>query len=366
MRSPRLLLCALLLPILVSNNGCTTEPVQGGVIYKPQVLTPSRTLVAGNFEDDPESDMGLYTFSSPSTTSRKYKYRIGDRDYMSPIIGKNISRQHVIMFGQGQLKLFHTIQLNVTLVVGPGAGQYAPAFEPDTDDLRFAYMDGSMASGFNILVQSGAEGTPTALTSDASASLSYWTPSWSSDRAWVLYCRATGPTGADAQLWRVNSDGTNAEQLPITTTELPTYAIFNPAGTEVMVPGDFTSFNIADGTVGTFDHLRENTGLLADLADMGFEFVGSPLTGAVHTGDATTTVRHTFPISVLWPQSFDSRIWFEALVASNSGSHEILGVVLFTWIPGSELLVQHCAPMKISETRSEGYLWSMVRPTIVP
>lgn len=368
MRLPRILLFALLLPVFLGSNGCVTDPGQGPVDFRAERLNHGRTLFAGHFQDNPEYDLGLYILYSPGTTSYRYYYRRGDRNYIAPVIGTNNRSQLCIIFGHGNLKLYNSVKLNVVPVIGLGEEQYAAAFDTSTDSLRFAYMGGSVASGYNIVVQSGADGTPTSLTSDASTSRIYWTPNWSTDGEWVLYCRATGTTGADAQLWRVHPDGTGAEQLPITTTELPTYAVFNPTATEVLVPGDFTSYKVADGTVGMFDHLREDPDFLSALQGMNFEFVGSQLTGPVHEGDATTTARHTFPISVAWPNPADNRIWFDALVATASGPapHEVLGVVIFTWTPHTKLLVQHTDPMKIAESRCDGYRWSLVRPTIIP
>jgi len=335
MRSPRILLLALLLPVLLGSNGCVTDPGQGPVQFKAERLNHGRTLFGAHFQSDPEYDLGLYILYSPGTTSYRYYYRRGDRDYMAPVISLNKRSQLCII--------------------------------SSNDSLRFAYMAGSATSGYNIVVQNDIDGSPTSLTTDASASLSYWTPSWSPDGEWVLYCRAPGTTGADGRLWRVHPDGTGAEQLPITNTELPTYAIFNPTGTEILVPGDFTSYKVADGTVGTFDHLRDDPDFLSALQDMNFEFVGSQLTGPLHEGDATTT-RNTFPISVVWPNPVDNRIWFDALVASATGPapHEVLGIVIFTWTPHTKLLVKHTVPMQISEIRSEGHIWSLVRPTIIP
>ncbi len=368
MKSPKILLFSLLLPVLLGSNGCVEDPGMGPVRFKPERLTSGLTMFAGHFENDSEYDLGLYTIYAPGTSSSRYYYRLGDRNYMAPTIGQDYRGRYSIIFGHGQLKLYDAVKLNVIPVIGPGEGQYAPVFDTFTDSLRFAYMAGSATSGYNIVVQIGAEGSPVSLTSDASGSLSYWTPAWSPVGEWVIYSRITGTTGADGQLWRVHPDGTGAEQLPITTTELPTYATFDPTGAEVMVPGDFTSFNVADGTVGTFDHLRDNQALLSALQSMNFEFVGSQLTGPVHEGDATTTARMTFPITVEWPTSWDNRIWFDALVASATGPapHEVLGIVLFSWTADTQLLVKHTDPMKISETRSDGYRFSLVNPTIIP
>jgi hypothetical protein len=252
--------------------------------------------------------------------------------------------------------------------VGPGGDYFAASADTTSNNLRFAYMAGSHSNGFNIVVQEDAEGTPLMITDDASASVSYWTPTWSSDGQWVLYSRITGTTGADAQLWRVHPDGTGAEQLPITTTELPTYAVFSPDATEVFVPGDMTSYNISDGSVGTFDHLREDQAFMDALSALGYEPVGSALTGPVHAGDTVTTYRQTCAISVIWPQSSNDRIWFDMLVADDGGDppHDVLGITLLTWTPGTQLMVEHQPAVPIASFRSDEYRFSVMHPTHIP
>jgi hypothetical protein len=352
----------LLVVLLISAGGCETEGIVGSVFFRPEYLIGNRILYAGHLETDPEEDLGLYTVYMPSTKSKRYCYRRGDRDWICPTIGYNYAHAYQIIYGLGTLEIFDAVLLSTRTVVGLGERQYAPAADTTTTTVRFAYMGGSLSDGFNIAVQLDHDGTPLALTSDASSSVSYWTPTWSSDGEWILYSRITGTTGADAQLWRVRPNGTDAEQLSITTTELPTYAFFSPTMTEVFVPGDMTSYNISDGSVGTYDHVRENAAFLAALDAMGYELVRSTLQGALNPGD-TVTERQTCAISAIW--SYSNRLWFDMLVADAS-DHEVLGMVLMSWTPSSELLVRHGYPMPISSSRSMEYRFSLIHPLNIP
>jgi len=348
-------------------SGCETVGVED-FYFRSASLAPTRILFSGHLTEDPDMTLGMYTLYVPATASTRYAYRRDGKDYYGPSIMRDAYNHFHIIYGFDELTIYDTVASKFNRVPGVGLRQMAPAVNPEAS-LHFAYMDGSDAGGYNILVQVGYNGTPTALTSDASASLSYWTPSFSWDGEWILFAKVAGTTGADAQLWRVHPNGTGAEQLPITTTELPTDAVFSPDGTEIFVPGDFTSYLVADGSVGTFDHVREQAGLLTDLSAMGYEFVGSAITGPTHTGEETTSFRHTFPISCMWdPLQGGNRIFFDALVASNQGSppHEILGIVVFTWVPGTQTLARHTPPMLIGSDRTDGYRLSPAHPTTVP
>jgi len=319
--------------------------------------------------NDAEHDLGLYVIYSPSSASNRYCYRRGDRDWIAPTVGIGYRSQYGIIYGMGTLKIFDGVLLTTATVNGPSGGHYAAAADTTSNNLRFAYMAGSHSEGFNIVVQEDVDGTPFMLTDDASASVSYWAPNWSANGEWILYSKVTGTTGADAELWRVHPDGTGAEQLPITTTELPTYSIFSPDMTQVFVPGDMTSYNISDGSVGTFDHLRDDPVFVNALDALGYEFVGSPMTGPVHEGDAVTTYRQTTAISAVWPQSSNNRIWFDMLVADASGTapHEVLGIALITWTPTTQLMVDHTkTPVPVAPFRSDEYRFSVMHPTIVP
>ncbi len=352
--------------VLLLGSGCDTVG-PNDVYYRSNVLVAGRILISGHLTEDPEQMLGLYTLFVPSTNSTRYGYRRGDNDYFGPTLTLDTNYHYHIIFGYDKLTFMHTVLLEFTDVIGVGTYQMAPAIDP-SHKLRFAYMDGSDTDGYNIIVQTGPEGSPTMITSDASASLSYWTPAFTQGGSWVLFAKVTGTTGADAQLWRAHPDGSGAEQLPITTTELPTYAVFSPDSSQVFVPGDFTSYYIADGSVGRFDHVREQAAFLADLSAMGYELVGSPLTGPTHPGEETSPVRHAFPIGCLWwPTQSGDRIFFDALVASNQGSppHEVLGIVVFSWAPMSNTLKAHTPPMKIGSDRTKGYMLSPAHPTMV-
>ncbi len=368
MKSSMKKLILLSLAFVVVASGCETEGVVGSVWFRPTRMVPNRILFAAHLEADDEHDLGLYVIYSPSTATTRYCYRRGDRDWPAPTVGIGYRSQYGVIYGMGQLKIFDGVLRNTDSVNGPAGDHYAASADTTSNNMRFAYMAGSFENGFNIVIQEDADGTPFMLTTDASSSVSYWTPTWSNDGQWVLYSRVTGTTGADAELWRAHPDGTGVEQLPITTTELPTYATFSPDLTEVFVPGDMTSYNISDGSVGTFDHLRDNTAFVDALDALGYEFVGSPMTGPLHQGDTATTYRQTASISTIWPLSSNDRIWFDMLVADSGGAapHEVLGIVLLTWTPDTQLMVEHQEPIQIAPFRSEEYRFSIVHPTIIP
>ncbi|MFC1500494.1 hypothetical protein ACFL6T_05725, partial [Candidatus Zixiibacteriota bacterium] len=216
----------------------------------------------------------------------------------------------------------------------------------------------------------GVDASPVAITSDGSSSIQNWTPCYSPDAQWILFAKIpTGATsGTGCELWRIHPDGTGAEKLPITTDEVPTYASWNPDGTEVFVPGDFTSYRISDGIVGKFDHARDLEVLTTKLAEWGFELVGSPLTGPTHEGDTVSQVRHTFPISAIWVPG--DRLYLEALVAYNDGMtpapHAVAGVGFFTWLRDAQVLLKHMNPIPVSAANSEGYSISILHPSIIP
>lgn len=362
------LLAAGALSALVLSAGCGLLSSGGGgdSYFDSQSLLSRRVIFAGHYASSGEGSLSLYTIDV-GTSSTPNLYGSGDFDFGGPVMAKDANNQWNVLFGIEHLTLRHAVNGSMTGVTGLGARQMAAAFDLSTP-LRFVYMDGSEAGGYNIRYQTGATGTATEVTTDASPTVSYWTPTWSPDGAWIMYAKVTGTTGADAELWRVHPDGTGAEQLPITTTELPTYAVFNPTGTEVFVPGDFTSYKVLDGTPGKFDAMRDYAKMQSDLAAMGYEFVGSALTGPTHAGEYATPVRHAFPISAQWPALQNNRLYFEALVASNFGDppHEVLGVAVFSWLATSETLLKHVSPMPLSAASTDGYTVSLVHPFIIP
>jgi hypothetical protein len=326
-RSADILLIVAAFPILLA--GCGLFEVGEDKYFDNTALARGRILVAIHDSANPDAELGLYTLDVMSNNEIRL-FASADFDFTGPSISGNTGRY--IGFGRTQLELLDTFSKDSQRVAGFGAEQKALAF----------------------------------ITSDASESVSCWTPAWSPDGQWIIYARITGTANPTGQLWRVRPDGSEAEALPITTAELPTYAIFSPDGTEVLVPGDFTSYKIDDGRVGKIDHIRETDTFQQQLADMGYEVVGSPVTGAVHTGDTVTSFRHTFPISAYWATG--DWIYFDALVASNYGSppHPVLGVAIFSWLRISQRLFQHTQPVPLSEARTEGHAISVLHPTVIP
>jgi len=353
----------VILTLTILLAGCGLFETEDDEYMDLTALGEGRLLFASPPPSSPGSNLSLFTITLSSNTVQHFL--TANRDFTSPSIMKPPDSYWLIGFGNSRVTVFDAFSRDYHNMDGSGARQRALVLDR-TATGRMAYMDGSDSGGYNIVVQASLTAQPVAVTSGASGSISFWTPSWSSDGQWILYARLAGSTGAEAELWRVRPDGSGAEKLPIVTTELPTYAIFSPTGTEVLVPGDFTSYYIDDGRVGRFDHLRELTSMQDQLAAFGYEFVGSPLTGPVHEGDAVTSFRHSFPLSAYWKTG--DWIYFDALVASNYGTppHEVEGVAIFSWFRMSQTLFKHTDPIPLSEERTEGYSISIMRPSIIP
>jgi hypothetical protein len=311
--------------------------------------------------------LSLYVVD-PVQPQQRAVFGTGDIDFGGPIIARmGTTSRWMLSYGVSRLTLHDLYGRSRERIQGQGNRQMAPALDP-TQPTRVAFMDGSFVTGFNIRVQTGAQGTPINLTDDASATVSYWTPAFSSDGEWILYAKIMGDTGAEAELWRVRPSGADAEKLPITTVELPTYAVFNAEGTEVFVPGDFTSYLLSDGSAGTFDAVRDIPELHTQLAALGYEMVGSPLTGPLYAGGPTAGMRHTFPLSAHWPSPGSDRIYFDAVVASSigPGPRPIEGVGIFSWKVGGKTLQRHVAPIPLAASRSDDWSVSLVRPYLIP
>ena len=333
-------------------------------MYQSQALGSGKILFTGSSTGTQGSNPGLYTVEGFAETSTAL-YASANFDFTGPSVSEYPSQYWLISFGRTQIKLLNTIDADIQSITGLGAQQRALAFDTFSP-IRFAFMDGSASEGFNIAVQTSLTAQPSQVTSDASESVSYWTPAWSPDGEWIVYAKISGTENLTGELWRVRPDGSGAVLLPITTTELPTYAVFSPDGTEILVPGDFTSYKIDDGRVGKFDHIRDMPTFQDQLAALGFELVGSPITGAVHSGDETTSFRHTFPISACWASG--DWIYFDALVATDFGTapHAVKGVGIFAWKRISQKLYLKVPPVPQSETLSEDYAISIIHPTIMP
>ncbi len=332
--------------------------------YSTQALASGRILFTGSSPGTEGTAFGLYTVGGYASTSIAL-YASANFDFTGPSVSTYPDQYWLIGYGKTKLDLLNTFNTDRQSITGLGAQQRAPAFD-NASPIRFAYMDGSPSSGFNISVQTSLTAQPAYVTSGASESVSYWTPAWSPDGEWIVYARISGTTTLTGELWRVRPNGADAELLPITTTELPTYPVFSPDGTEILVPGDFTSYKIDDGRIGKLNNIRDMTTFQEQLASMGYEVMGSPVTGAVHTGDEVTSFRHTFPISACWASG--GWIYFDALVTSNFGTvpHEVKGVALFAWRRISQTLYLKVPPVPQSETLSEEYSISVLHPSIIP
>lgn len=347
---------------------CGLFDTSPGLYFNSGALRSGRLLLATHGSESGGTDVTLYTLTvSGSRTFSTYASGVGDPS--APHIVDRSAGGWLMGYGINHLTVRSSVGDVEYTVNGLGARQMAIALDP-TGTGRMVFMDGSAAAGFDISYRTGQGGTATALTDDASPAVSYWTPAWSPDGTWILYARIAGSTGADAQLWRVHPDGSGAEQLPITTVELPTYAIFSPDGHQVFVPGDFTSYRITDGSVGNIDHLREAPDLLAQLGGMGYTMVGSALTGPVESGGPTTEFRHTFPISACWTGSLGDPIYFDALVArmpvGDEPPPEPEGVAVFSWNPTTRTLTMHAEPVGFPESFTQGWAISILHPTLIP
>ena len=333
-------------------------------VYQTQALASGRIIFAGTSSGSDNPGTGLYTIEAFGGTA-VFLYASANLDFSGPSVSEFPGQYCLMRFGKTQIDLLNTFNTDRQSIDGLGAQQRSLAFDAFSP-IRFAFMDGSPSAGFNIAVQTSLTAQPSHVTSGASESVSYWTPAWSPDGEWIVYARISGTDTLSGELWRVRSDGSGAELLPITTTELPTYAIFSPDGTEILVPGDFTSYKIDDGRVGKFDHVRDMSTFQDQLAALGYELVGSPVTGPVHTGDATTSFRHSFPISADWASG--DWIYFDALVATNFGTapHAVRGVGIFAWKRISQTLYMKVPPLPQSETLSDDYAISIIHPTIIP
>ncbi|MFC1595316.1 hypothetical protein ACFL3X_00170 [Gemmatimonadota bacterium] len=348
--------------------GCDTLNPGDDVGFQTTALVSNRLLFAGHSDVSGDAALKLRVINVLSS-NQVYEMGAGGHDYSSPDIVDRSNGTFFIGFGRTKLKVLDTFFFKVKSVKGIGSQQRAINFNGQ-DQESFTYMDGSPAAGFDILVQNGIDASPVAITSDGSSSISNWTPCYSLDAQWILYAKipAGATSGSGCELWRIHPDGTGAELLPITTDEVPTYATWNPEGTEVFVPGDFTSYLISDGTVGKFDHCRELESVSTKLAEWGYELVGSPVTGPIHEGDTVTPVRHTFPISAIWLPG--DKLYLEALVAHNDGitpaPHAIAGVGIFTWSQKARELLKNLNPIPMSESNSENYSLSIMHPSIIP
>ena len=363
-RFPRLpgMYRAALLSALLLVGGCGLFDTEESSFYNSRALESGRLLYASYGESGTESKLSLLTVDYGSGGAISGLLSSGE-DYAGPSIARNPTGQWLLAYGMSTLKVMNTVSLQRTSVQGPGSTKRSIALDP-SDTGAISYMAGSPSEGFNIVVQSSATGTPIEITTDATPTKSYWTPAWSPDGQTILY---TEVNDTGWQLWTVNADGTGATPLSFAITEIPTYAIFSADGDEIFVPGDFTSFRLSSGLEGTFDHIRDIAYVMQQLDNMGYELVGSPVTGPVHTGDAVTQFRHTFPISAYW-HSQGGRLFFDALVASNFGDppHQVLGVGLFSYLPGPRILAKIVDPMPLTEAQSENYTFSLFHPVIVP
>jgi len=350
--------------LALSTTGCGLFESTTTSIFDNTALQPRRLLVAFNGPTGADSQLALFTLDWRSGNT-VHLAMSGDRDFAGPTISTNSTGRLILAFGHRTITTMSGYGNDRRLVTGPGSIHRAIALQPSTSS-RMVYMASDGGEAFDIVLQHYGQDDATLVTSDASATVSYWTPAWAPDGLSFIYARLT-PEGAT--LWRVQADGSGAVQLPIIADEIPTYAVFSPDGDEILVPGDLTSFQIADGTVGMFDHLRTTTDLESQLAAMGYELVGSPLTGPTHAGDATTPHRHAFGISACWPGGGQGdRIFFDALVADATGEppHEVLGVAIFSWIPTVSALQRHTLPMPLSAAQTDGYRLSVFRPTLIP
>ena len=348
--------------------GCDALSPDGDIGFQTTSLVPGSLLFAGHSSASENATLELRSISV-QTTNQVLLVGSGVHDYSSPDIVDRANGTFYIGFGRTKLKILDTFFIKVKKVNGIGAQQRTINFNRQ-DQKSFAYMDGSPTAGFDIVVQAGLDASPVAITSDGSSSISNWTPCYSPDAEWILFAKipAGATSGSGCELWRIHPDGTGAEQLPITTDEVPTYATWNPDGTEVFVPGDFTSYKISDGTVGKIDHVREMEIVTTKLAEWGYEFVGSPVTGPTHEGDTVTQVRHAFPVSAVWLPG--DMLYLEALVAFNDGitpaPHAIAGVGFFTWLRDAQVLLKNMSPIPVSAADSEGYSLSILHPSIIP
>ncbi len=367
-RTPGTLTAVLSLVLLAV--GCDLTSPNEDTYFDTTALSSGRILFAGHATSDPDAVLDLRVMATSGTESPTVMGS-GRYDFSGPDAARQRNGTYMISFGRNSVRVLDTWKMGVTEIAGGGTRR-AAAFDHSGEG-RFAYMKGSETSGFNILLRPSPKGEVTELTTDASSSFGYWTPSWSPDGQWILYAKvpAGATSGTGCELWRVHPDGSGAEKLPITTDEVPTYAIFSPDGIEVFVPADFTSYRISDGSAGTFRHVREMATFLDNIAtikgDYGYEFVGSPVTGPVHEGDTVTAVRHTFPMTALWVAAGD-RLYLEALVADNVGDppHEVLGVALFTYLPDLERMLQITEPMPLSDQRTMNWTVSVMHPILLP
>ena len=350
--------------ISISLTACGLFDSGEDSMFQTQALGSGRIIFAGTSTGSDNPGTGLYTIEAFGGTAVSL-YASANLDFSSPSVSEYPGEYWLVSFGKTQIELLNTYNTDRQSITGLGAQQRSLAFDTFSP-IRFAYMDGSASAGFNITAQTSLTAQPSNITTGASESVSYWTPAWSPDGEWIVYARISGTDTISGELWRVRPDGSGAELLPINTTELPTYAIFSPDGTEILVPGDFTSYKIDDGRVGKLDHIRDMPTFQDQLASMGYELVGSPVTGAVHTGDKTTSFRHSFPISAAWASG--DWIYFDALVATNFGPapHAVRGVGMFAWKRMSQRLYLKIPPLPQSETLSDDYAISILHPTIIP
>jgi len=356
--------------LLLLMTACDSLNPGEDVGFQTTAIVPNDLLFAGHSGQSENTTLELRVINVQGTNSVLVAGS-GVHDYSSPDLARRSNGTYFVGFGRTKLKVLDAFRIKVRKVEGFGAQQRSINFDRTDDSFTggdFTYMDGDFDSGFDIVIQNGIEGSPTALTTDASGSFSYWTPAYSPDGNWILYAKVpVGATsGAGCELWRIHPDGTGAEQLPITTTEVPTYATWSPNGAEIFVPGDFTSYRVADGTVGKFDHARDLDSIPDKLETWGYEMVGSPLTGPTHEGDTVSSMRHTFPLSAIWVPG--DKLYLAGLVAYSDGAapHAVAGIGIFAWLRDAQVLLKHLNPTPVSEIDSEGYSLSIIHPTIIP
>ena len=362
----RSVLAVILAVLTAGASSCGLFETEPGLYFNSGALQSGRLFLATHPVESLGTDLSLYSLSLGGSRSFSV-YASGVGDPASPHVADRSQGGWFLAYGRDRLTVRSSLGDVEVTVGGRGARQTAAALHPGGSG-GLVFMDGSAAAGYDISYRAAPGGATVPITDDASPARTYWTPSWSSDGQWILYARIEGATGAEAQLWRVHADGSGAEQLPFVTTELPTYAVFSPDGSEVFVPGDFTSYRVSNGTPAAMDHIRTSQDFLDQLAAMGYEPVGSALTGPTHPGEETTAFRHTFPIRAYWTEGINDRIVFDALVAYSAGDppHEIAGAAVFSWVAGTRTLLQHSEPVSFPDSFTEGWSLSILHPTVIP
>ena len=101
---------------------------------------------------------------------------------------------------------------DLTRITNNGASEWAPALAPDNH--RIAYVDPNVA-GDNLFITDLDGAAPLAVGGDSGKALSV---QWGDDDT-LYFLRETGSSGnrSDFQLWRINTDGSQAQQVYDTT-----------------------------------------------------------------------------------------------------------------------------------------------------